>query len=111
MPTKDKDKAKEQARLRMQRYRGKGVTSGVTNRIESLYAGERTGMTDVPESTRKPLKPPGLPDMSNLPPERIEMIEDIITRRREMGLEDDSVDRISRALQYREYELSSDYRK
>lgn len=37
MPTKDKDKAKEQAKERMRRYRGKGVTSeGVTGQGVTL---------------------------------------------------------------------------
>lgn len=70
------------------------------------------GKTETPnveplKSSRKPLKSSKHTITSNLPRERLEMITSINQRRKELGLEDDLAERLQRATDYRQWELSS----
>jgi len=108
MAYKDKEKQRQATRDRVQRWRANKVVTPDNN------------VTPESEAAGSPTKPGKLPDISILPPERIEGITGVLARRREMskqnpGIQDDSADYItngdlvlgrwSRAISYRLWEL------
>lgn len=91
MPFKDKEKQKRAQREWVKQKRG------LSNPVEP-------DGSKLVESARKPLKLSRHTTLSNLPLERIERITSINQRRKELGLEDDSAERLERARGYRDWE-------
>ncbi len=85
MPYTDKAKAKEAARERQRKHRS--VT---------------------PKEMSRPRVTPAGNDRSILPPERIEAIDRVLAMRKQLGLENDTTERYSRAIEYRAWEISGD---